>query len=364
MPQRPTSPVSIAGRASVAAAILAGAVVLRSGTAFAADADTERARALFEEAGELERHGQWGTAQDRLRAALRLRETPQLHYALAWALENDDKLLEAKAEYETALRQGRAAGPAADEATRLATARLVDLEKKMPIIRIRVAGPARSSTKVMVDGRELRLEDDGATTAVNPGTHVVHVERGTDGVDQMVYVGRSTVRTVDFDSGALAEGPRPAGALRATAPTRHAAARPEPHAAPVLPWVLVSGGILGVVGGAALLISSGTDADERDAMRARWCSATACNGAAPTLPESAEAAGYRRAAEDAGDSSTTKQTVGLILGTTGAITAGIGALLLFRHGDEKPRARSSTGLARTAVAPLPGGAAASAAFVF
>jgi hypothetical protein len=63
-----------------------------------------RARALFDEAGELERQGQWSAAQERLRAAIRIHETPHLRYALGWALENDDKLLEARVQYETALR--------------------------------------------------------------------------------------------------------------------------------------------------------------------------------------------------------------------------------------------------------------------
>ncbi|HVJ92860.1 MAG TPA: hypothetical protein VM580_23830 [Labilithrix sp.] len=106
--------------------------VLLGTNARAADPNTLRARALFDEAGELERRGQWSAAADRLRAALRLRDTPHLHYALGWALENDDKLLDAKVEYETAARLGaeRAGGA---EAARLANARLAELEKKLPV---------------------------------------------------------------------------------------------------------------------------------------------------------------------------------------------------------------------------------------
>src|SRR5262249_22650549 len=79
--------------------------IARTATATAPTTTTEpRARALFDEAGALERCGQWAAAQERLRAALRLRETPQLHFALGWALENEDKLIEAKLEYETAAR--------------------------------------------------------------------------------------------------------------------------------------------------------------------------------------------------------------------------------------------------------------------
>jgi tetratricopeptide (TPR) repeat protein len=127
---------------------IAIALALASSSSAFAGGDTERARALFDEAGALERQGQWAAAQDRLRAALRLRETPQLYFALGWELENDDKLLEAKAEYDTAIRLG-AGRPNAEEAVRLATARLVDLEKKTPVLKLRIEGAGR----VYVDGR-------------------------------------------------------------------------------------------------------------------------------------------------------------------------------------------------------------------
>lgn len=335
-----------------------------SRAARAADADTERARALFEEAGELERHGQWGAAQERLRVALRLRETPQLYYALGWALENDDKLIEAKAEYETAVRLGRER-PGAEEAVRLATARLADLDRKMPIIKVRVVGGAKATTRVIVDGREVKREDDVATTAVNPGSHVIRVERASDGgVEQMVYVGRGTVRTVDVDAG-------DAVAVRTTAQERHGRA-PSRSAAPlrvsvardredtVLPWLLLSGGLAFIAGGGALLISANSDADTRDVMRARWCDATACTGASATRPESAEAASYRRAASEAADAGNTKQAIGLALGGAGLVAGTVGAILLIRGDgsrEGKPRARASA-------APLPGGGMATAAFTF
>ena len=330
-------------------------------TARAADADTERARALFEEAGELERHGQWGPAQERLRAALRLRETPQLYYALGWALENDDKLIEAKAEYETALRLGRER-PGAEEAVRLATARLADLERKMPVIKVRVGGGAKATTRVIVDGREVKREDDVATTSVNPGSHVIRVERASDGaVEQMVYVGRGTVRTVDVDAGdAVAvrnkSQDRHGGGSRSAAPLRVSVARDREDT--VLPWLLLSGGLAFIAGGGALLLSADSDADTRDVMRARWCAATACTGSSATRPESAEAASYRRAASEAADTGNTKQAIGLALGGAGLVAGTVGAILLIRGDgsrEGKPRARAGA-------APLPGGGMATAVF--
>ncbi|MBX3265013.1 MAG: hypothetical protein KF782_35400 [Labilithrix sp.] len=293
------------------------AIALLPAPARAADADTERARALFHEAGELERLGRWADAQSRLRAALRLRETPQLHYALGWALENDDKLLEARAAYETAARLGRER-PNGEEVARLAAERLADVERKTPVIKVRVAGAERASARVLIDGRDVKRDNDVATTAVNPGAHVIRVERGADDAfEQIAYVGRSAIRTVDVDE---ADVP-----VRDSAQDRHArapSAPPATRSAPrndnVLPWLMVSGGAAFVAGGGALLLSANGN-DEA------------------------------------------KQAFGLTLGGAGLVAGVVGAVLLLRGEDtsakDRPRGSASA-------APVPGGAVATAAFTF
>lgn len=341
--------------------------LLAAPTARAADGDTQRARALFEEAGELERHGHWGAAQEKLRAALRLRETPQLHYALGWAFENDDKLIEAKAEYETAARSGRDL-PGGEEGARLAAARLADLDDKTPVIQIRLGGAAKRSARVIVDGREIKRADDVARTSVNPGSHIVRIESEPGVVEQVVYVGRSTVRTVDIDTG---EGV----AQRDTSPERHegaAAPATDAYTRPAtssrfVPWLLVSGGIAFVAGGSALLVSSASDADTRDEMQSRWCTATACRGGTTaTLPESAEAAASRRASADAASSGNTKQAFAFVLGGAGLVAAAVGTVMLLRSSEPANERAAKPKTARTTanVAPLPGGGFASASFSF
>jgi hypothetical protein len=318
-----------------------------------ADADTERARALFDEAGALERQGQWGAAQDRLRAALRLKETPQLYYALGWALENDDKLLEAKTEYEMAIRLGNGRANA-EEAVRLATARLVDLERKTPLIKLRISGRAR----VFIDGRELPNPSGAAireeSAPVNPGSHVLRVEpasptRSRDVTEQMIYVGRSSVRTIDVDA---LEGV----AARTNLQGRHDVTIRERSLGSdrVLPWVLLGGGALFVAGGTALLVSSSDDGDRRDAYHARWCTATSCVDGVAARPETADAAMFRREAEEATSSGNTKQAVGFALGGVGLVSAAIGAVLLLRDRNDKER--------QTSFVIAPTGAGASFAF--
>lgn len=355
---------------AIAAGILVGFALLgTTARARAADPDTERARALFDEAGDLERHGRWGAAQERLRAALGLRETPHLYYALGWALENDDKLLEAKVAYETAARLGRER-PGGEEAARLAVGRLADLEKKTPSLKVHVIGAASSKARVMVDGSEVKCEDDVAKTPVNPGSHVIRVERDSKHTfEQVVYVGRGSVRTIEIEGDDVAtrngtrdrHGPSPAR-------SRASSARPQTgeHGDSVLPWLLLSGGLAFVAGGAALLVSADADTNTREKMQARWCNVTACTGTTSTLAETAEAVGYRRAATEALDTASTKQAFGLGLGGAGLVAGTVGAILLLRGEDtvvEKDHHRPHP-RARAGAAPLPGGGMATATFTF
>lgn len=332
------------------AGILLGVALLVPTYAHAQGTDVERARALFDEAGALERQGKWGAAQDRLRQALKLKETPQLYYALGWALENDDKLLEARAEYEKAV--STAAGkPNAEEAAKLARERLADLEKMTPTVRVHVSGGAKATAKVLVDGREAKREDDVAILPVNPGSHVVRVERaGVDEtLEQMVYVGRGTQRDVDIDAPAAVAG-------RDSNQERHASmvttTRSAGDGSSVVPWVVLGGSAALLLGGAGLLIASSSDASDRDMYQSRWCNETACNGTTATRPETAQATADRRAAEDAADSGNTKQVAGFVLGGVGILGAAVGTYLLVTRHREAPATVSWT----------PGGAMASFRF--
>lgn len=348
---------------AVAASLSAfAAIPLVPGLAHAADPDSQRARALFDEAGDLERQGQWGAAEGRLRAALRLRDTPQLHYALAWALENEDKLIEARLEYELAARGGREK-PGSDEVSRLATARLIDLEKKIPVIRVHLSGAERASARVVVDGREVRVDDDTALAAVNPGSHVVRVERGSDRMtEEVVYVGRSSERTVETDVGeAVSERTGvPGRHMRPTAPAMTVSPPvSRERSSGALPWALLATG-LGLLGGSVtLLVAADSDADDQRSLQDRWCTATACAAGAPTRPETAEAAALRRRADETGDRETTKETLGYALGGAGLVSATIGAILLLRgeRHAERTSFRAGTQLVR-------GGAIAGATISF
>lgn len=316
--------------------------------------DLERARALFDEAGELERQGSWTAAQDRLREALRIRETPHLRYALGWALENGDRLLEARTEYEVALRLAQRG--AADEVMRLASTRISEVDRKIPLVQIKVRGALARDTRVLVDGREVVVHGEIGTVPVDPGPRVVRVERsGKSPSEETVTVTQGVFRVVEVqgDADAVLHG------------DGSASATPRAHAT-VLPWALIGVGGAAVIGGVALFVASASDVSARDSNMQQWCDATACVGTTATRPETAEAAAYRREAFDAASRGNTKQIAGAIVGGAGLASIAVGTYLLVRHGGEQGDASRSarTGALRVDAAPLPGGAMAGAALSF
>jgi hypothetical protein len=311
------------------------------------DRDLERARALFDQAGELERQGQWPVAQERLREALRIRETPNLRYALAWALENDDKLIEARTEYELALRLAQRANN--DEVSNLASARIAEVDRKIPLVQVRIRGAIARDTRVIVDGREVVIRGDAGTMPVDPGSRTVRVERGGRvASEETVTVSRGVLRVVELkgdDSVAVLDDNG--------APERRTGA---------LPWVLVGGGGALLVTGVVLLASSSSDAHARDDKTAQWCDATACVNGAATRAETPEASLLRREAYDAASRGNTKQILGGVLGGVGAVGIGVGAYLLLHRSSapESPKA----GRVSVDASPIAGGATVGASFVF
>jgi tetratricopeptide (TPR) repeat protein len=326
--------------------------LLLAAKAHAEPTDLERARTLFDEAGELERQGQWNAAQERLRAALRIRETPHLRYALGWALENSDRLLEARTEYEVALRLAQRNG-GAEEVSRLASARIVEVDHKIPLVQIHVRGALAKDTRVLVDGREVVVHGDVGTVPVDPGTRTVRVERSGGALsEEAVRVTPGVFRVVEVqgDEGAVVDtGTR-------VADTRDRGA--------VVPWVLIGGGAALALGGVLLFVSSASDVSARDESMRQWCDATACQGSTATRAETTDAAAYRREAYDAASRGNTKQIVGAIVGGIGIAGIATGTYLLVKKHErgESPRA-ARTGL-RVDAAPLPGGAMAGAALTF
>jgi hypothetical protein len=331
------------------------AVLTAATAAHAEPSDLERARTLFDEAGELERKGDWAAAQDRLRAALRIRETPHLRYALGWALENSNRLIEARTEYEVALRLAQRAS--AEEVSRLASTRIAEVDRKIPLVQVRVRGALANDTRVLVDQRVVTIHGDVGTLPVDPGTRTVRVERnGKAPTEERVAVEPGGFRVVEIrgDDGASLDASS-TGVVPAETGDRGA----------MLPWLFVGGGGALALGGVLLIVASSSDISARDESMRQWCDATACvGGSTATRPETEDAASFRREAYDAASRGNTKQIAGAIIGGIGLAGIAVGTYMLVKKMErpDAPRAER-TGL-RLDGAPLPGGAMAGASLVF
>lgn len=331
-----------------ASVIVAVLCLARTAAAQEKDADLERARALFDRAGELERQGQWPAAQENLRAALRIRETPNLRYALGWALENDDQLLEARTEYELAMRLAQRAGN--EEVATLASQRIADVDRKTPLVQVRIRGQIARGTRVLVDGREMTIRDDTGTLPVDPGTRVVRVEReGRAASEQTVSATRGVLRVVEVKGDDSITVHDENGAVTDRRPT--------------LPWVLIGGGGALVATGAILFASSSGDASTRDEKTAQWCDAVACTNGMASRTETAEASALRREAYDAASRGNTKQVIGGIVGGVGAVSAVVGVVMLVQR-SRGPEATKKTSRLAVDAAPLTGGGFANASIAF
>lgn len=326
--------------------------VLTWGAAAHADpSDLERARALYDEAGELEKQGQWAAAQDRLHAALRIRETPHLRYALGWALENSDRLLEARTEYEVALRLAQRGG--IDEVSRLAATRIAEVDRKTPLVQVRVRGALAKDSHVFVDNREVIVHGDVGAMPVDPGTRTIRVDRGgKTSSEEAVSVQPGVFKVVEIqgDESAAAPDPRGRGGNVGTGSR-------------MVPWVFVGGGSALALGSILLFVSSSSDVSTRDQRMRQWCDATSCVGTTATKPESEDATALRRDAYDAAERGNTKQIIGAVMGGVGVAGIAVGTYMLLktkRSDDDVPRAARL----QVQAAPLAGGGIAGASFAF
>lgn len=341
-------------RSRLDATLLVVATLAMSRTAHADAADLQRARVLFDEAGELELQGQWNAAEDRLRAALRIRETPHLRYALGWALENGGHLLEARTEYELALRLARRDG--APDVSRIAATRVAEVERKIPLVQIRVRGALAKDTRVIVDGRDVVVGPNGGTTQVDPGTRIVRIERSGETATELSFsIAQGALRVVDVrgDAGATdAASPNDGGRDASGGGGR------------TLPWLLIGGGGALALGGTLLFVSSASDAASRDESTRRWCDATACADGAATRPETAEAAAFRREAYDDASRGNAKQIAGAVVGGLGIASVVAGTYLLLTAPQRAESRRSARSALALEAAPLKGGAFAGASLTF
>jgi len=217
------------------------------------------ARALFEEGVSLADQGHWEEAADRFRRALALRDSAVIAYNLASALQETGKLVEAS----ELLRRVRNDAAADAELHASASNALVEVEKRIGKLTVHVSGQ-QSGDQVRLDERELVAAELDVALPIDPGAHVVRVQRGEQVVaEQGVNVADGQVQDVSVQV-AIAPVATPREVAVAAAPKPEQSARTEPdHGTPITGrwwfWAGIGTAAVGIGVAVAIAASAGSD---------------------------------------------------------------------------------------------------------
>lgn len=177
------------------------------------------ARKLFAEATALEKERKFAEAEEKLRAALAIKDTSGVRYHLAFCLERQGKLAAARREYRTAQYQFEQGQTAPGIAELLGPA-IEKIEARVPQLRLDYDKDA--SVRVEVDGETVTVLGPRDPIWVDPGTHTVVVRRAHPKPSTMAFTRTVTVKEGEHLMVAVSWPEEPA------APPASIASKPEP----------------------------------------------------------------------------------------------------------------------------------------
>jgi len=218
------------------------------------EADTARARALFQQGLDAARAEHWVDARDAFVQSLDIAERPSTLLNLAAAQVQTGQLVEGAASYRRFLEIATEAREAAHRAQ--AQAALDALAPRIPHVIVRVQG--------LADGDEVRLDYQvllpaalGTPTAVDAGSHEVAVLRsGRSVASQRFQLAEGQSVEMTLDTTPVVQSPTQAAASATTPSMDQAIAEPVPdeHASHGDDTMLIVGIVIGaaVVAGVAI----------------------------------------------------------------------------------------------------------------
>lgn len=228
-------------------------LLLLEAPALAQDTDElTRARALFQQATELEEAGNWAAALQRFREVGQVRMTPQVRFHIAVCEENLGRLVAALGGYELALAEADAVGPDFRAEVEQSIGRLRVRIPKLVISR----GKGAASAAIALDGVALGGASIGVEVPLDPGPHALTAKAPNyKPYQQTVELKEGAVTRVEVTLEALPQELLiQAGAL------------PEKPPSKVVPFVIGGAGVASLIGAGVLFgLRQGALQDMEDA---------------------------------------------------------------------------------------------------
>lgn len=243
------------------------------------DASRAAARRLATAGVEAYQRDDFAVATDKLERAYQMLKAPSIGLWLARSLAKQGKLVAASERYLEVGRLQISGGDKAvqENAKREAASEVEQLTPKIPNLVVVLEGAKPSEVSLTLDGAPLAAAVVGEQQPVDPGSHRVVGQRGTEEVAQEVTLAVSESKTVTLRFRDTQPAPAPTPLARdatriepgETAPTASSSSGRK-----VLAWSAIGVGAAGVLTGAitgAMAISKKSDLDDGDCVdRVCW----------------------------------------------------------------------------------------------
>jgi hypothetical protein len=293
-------------------AVLALAAVLGDVTSASAQSgDAATAEALFREGRKLSDTGDVEGACAKFRESRRLDPAIGTTFNIADCEEKLGHLAEAWSSFQEVMQ----VLPATDRRRGIAESRAAALDKRLPKLRIRLAGDAPAGTHVERDGVALGAPSLGIDLPVNPGAHqIVVLAPGREPGRYEITLAEAQHVSVDVAPGAASASGSPGetGPVHVDATTHTSDGSGSRTLGYVLGGIGVAGIVTGAVAGALVLSKKSTVDDNCNAQKR-------CNDEGLS-------------AVDSGKTLSVVSTVGFV---TGVVGLGAGAYFLFTAGPSR-----------------------------
>lgn len=191
----------------MAAALCLGLALTAPRAARADEAGEQKAaaRQIFNQGRELEKAGDWQGAYDKFKQVGEVVMTPQVRFHIALCDENLGRLVAAINGFELATEEAKRAGKDGKDVAENAPLRAEKLRARVPHLTVEVKGELRVS-KVLIDGKALAAALVNTELPIDPGKHVVTVERKGETIEtktvELAEKERKTV-TLEVDDKSL-----------------------------------------------------------------------------------------------------------------------------------------------------------------